>query len=293
MRRRNEVLVGLLTTAGLAILIMGTLWLVRGGLQRGYPVYARFEWGAGLKQGQPVLFSGVNVGYVDRVDLLDNGGLVTTLRIYKSQHVPIGTTASIVPNGIFGDVAIALRAAAPTSERLSPGDTIPSAPGGTSLSNVVSRVDSVAQNLVRLTAALHREVVDERSIAELRTTTRAAREMFEGIERAVVAQSAELTRTNESLRRAAGGIDSAQIDSVVRGFRDATDNLNRLMDDLRATGSQLDSALAKVNSGEGTLGKLFTDPNLYAEARALVRQMDSLLVDIKANPRKYIRFSVF
>ena len=48
MKRRDEVLVGLLLTAGLIVAILGTIWLSRGGLNSGYPLYARFDWGAGL-----------------------------------------------------------------------------------------------------------------------------------------------------------------------------------------------------------------------------------------------------
>lgn len=293
MRRRNEVLVGLLTLVAVAVLVTGTLWLVRGGLQRGYPVYVRFEWGAGLKQGQPVLFSGVNVGYVDRVDLLDDGGLVTTLRIYKDQHVPYGSSATIVPNGIFGDVAIALRAEAPTPRRLAPGDTIPSLPGASSLSDVVSRVDSVAQNLVRLTAALQKEIVDERAIAELRATVASANTMFRTLERTVAEQSADLLQTQQTLRRVVNSVDSAQVDSTIRGIRAASTDVTRLMNDLRATTGRMESVITRLESGNGTASKLLNDPALYDDFRALVQQADSLLADIKANPRKYIRFSVF
>ena len=54
MKRRDEVLVGVLMTVGLAIAIIGTIWLSRGGISQGYPLYARFGWGSGLKQGQQV-----------------------------------------------------------------------------------------------------------------------------------------------------------------------------------------------------------------------------------------------
>ena len=69
MKKRDEVLVGLLLIATIAIAVVGSLWLARGGLSKGYPLYAKFPWGAGLKQGQPVWLVGVSVGYVDNVDL--------------------------------------------------------------------------------------------------------------------------------------------------------------------------------------------------------------------------------
>ena len=62
MKKRDEVLVGLVITVAVIVVVLGSLWLARGGLSKGYPLYVKFPWGAGLKQGQPVLLVGVNVG---------------------------------------------------------------------------------------------------------------------------------------------------------------------------------------------------------------------------------------
>src|SRR5215468_12742360 len=108
MKRRDEVSVGILITIAIIVLVLGTLWLVRGRLQPGYPLYTRFEWGQNLKQGQPVLLAGVSVGYVGDVRLERNGYLDVMLRINNEYTIPKGSTASVKPVGIFGDVAVAL-----------------------------------------------------------------------------------------------------------------------------------------------------------------------------------------
>ena len=64
MKRRDEVTVGILITISVIVLVLGTLWLARGGLKSGYPLYSRFAWGQNLKQGQPVLLAGVSVGLI-------------------------------------------------------------------------------------------------------------------------------------------------------------------------------------------------------------------------------------
>jgi ABC-type transporter Mla subunit MlaD len=69
MKRRDEVLVGVFLSAAVAIALLGTLWLVRGGLSSGYPLYTKFAWGQNLKPGQQVLLAGVNVGAVSDVKL--------------------------------------------------------------------------------------------------------------------------------------------------------------------------------------------------------------------------------
>ena len=73
MKRRDEVSVGILITVGIIVLVLGTLWLVRGRLKPGYQLYTRFEWGQNLKQGQPVQLAGVSVGYIGDVNLGRSG----------------------------------------------------------------------------------------------------------------------------------------------------------------------------------------------------------------------------
>src|SRR6476469_1255282 len=107
MRRSNEVSVGILITVSVVVLVLGTLWLVRGGLKSGYPLYTRFAWGQNLKQGQPVLLAGVTVGYV-------------------------------------GDVAVALTLPVPPPETdYAPGDTVPSGTPAADVDQIMSRVDSI------------------------------------------------------------------------------------------------------------------------------------------------------
>jgi phospholipid/cholesterol/gamma-HCH transport system substrate-binding protein len=293
MKRRDEVVVGLFTTAALAVLVMAMLWLARGGLSRGYPLYAKFAWGAGLRQGQPVLFSGVNIGFVDKVELLQDGGLVTTIRIYKTQKVPAGSRARIEANGLFGDMLIALRAERPTGKYLNVGDTIPSDPGGAQMGEVMSSVDSVGSNLEKLTASLSAEFVDKGGFAEIRETIAEAQTVLRTLNGVVREQSAMLTETQRAVQRTARMIDSSQVDSTFRALQGAAGSASRLADDLRTTNARLTAVLAKLESGEGTAGRLLNDPGLYDEVRSLVRRVDTLTVEFKANPRRFIKLSIF
>jgi len=136
-KKRDEVLVGLVIAVAVIVTVLGSLWLARGGLSKGYPLYAKFPWGAGLKQGQPVLLVGVNVGYVDEVDLHQDGILVTTLRIQKAYKVPVTSTAAVVPNGIFGDMAIAVTPSRPDTRSFKAGDTVPVGPSSPGIAELI------------------------------------------------------------------------------------------------------------------------------------------------------------
>src|SRR5687768_3961900 len=110
MKRRNEVLVGILLTVAIAVGVLGTIWLVRGGFRSGYPLYSVFAWGENLKVGQPVRLAGVQIGYVGDVAISDDGRLYVVLQIDEGRRVPSNAKAIVEPVGIFGDAQIALRA---------------------------------------------------------------------------------------------------------------------------------------------------------------------------------------
>src|ERR671933_3071914 len=95
MRGRNEVLVGALVIVALVIGIFGTIWLVRGGLSSGYPLYSVFRWGANLRVGQPVRLAGVQVGYVGDVELRDDGTLLVDMKIDNARRVPRNARAVV------------------------------------------------------------------------------------------------------------------------------------------------------------------------------------------------------
>ncbi|MEA3245649.1 MAG: MlaD family protein [Gemmatimonadota bacterium] len=293
MKRRDEVLVGIFATVALVLGFIGALWLARGGLAPGYPLYAKFVWGAGLKQGQPVLLAGVNVGYVDNVALQRDGMLVVTLRVRNEYKVPMGTRATIEPNGFFGDMLVALKPSLPSPDNFAVGDTIPPGRASPSVGDVLTRIDTLAGHLTALTGALRKQLVDENGLAEIRTTIQRASSMFAAIEKAAAEQNEELKKTEASLRRVASAVDSAQIDSTLRSLRGAGLAVDSLTRAFRATSSRVDALLDKTTSGGGTAAKLLNDPGAYTDLRSLMQRMDSLLTEFQKNPRKFIKLSIF
>ena len=152
MKRRDEVLVGLLLIAAVTVGVAGTVWLARGGLSSGYEMYVRFPWGAGLKNGQPVLLAGVNIGFVKSVKLDPNGTLVVTLAINEEYQVPEGTTAAVAPNGIFGDQLIALQPQQAVTTYMAQGDTIPTGKGTPTTGDLLTKGDSIAKDVEALSS---------------------------------------------------------------------------------------------------------------------------------------------
>ena len=246
MKHRDNVLVGLVITVAMAILLIGTVYLVRGGLQTGYPLYARFPWGSGIKQGQTVFLTGVDIGFVGNVTLVPDGTLVVTMRIKSQYHVPQGTTATIEPNGIFGDVDVALRAVHPNSTPIPVGDTVPTGRPGVNLADLLARVDTASGHLSDVARTVQVELVQGGGIADLRMTLENANKLVLQLSQIAAQQSKELSTSMHSLNRAVSAIDSATVDSTLKNLKTTSANMASLSHNLEHTTTQLE-----WDSGEG------------------------------------------
>jgi len=300
MKRRDEVLVGIFLTVAVAIALLGTLWLVRGGLSSGYPLYARFAWGQNLKPGQPVLLAGVNVGAVADVTLRDDGFLDVVLRVNDDVKVPKNSVASVKPVGIFGDAAIALTPKGPSPVSYSPGDTVPVGPADTDIQAIMNRVDSIGATVQVMTKAINADLVASGGIKDMRRSLANAAQLTQSAARlslqlnAIAAeQNRNLTATMASLRRAVSAVDSAKIDSTMKNFQTSSATLTKIAANLDSTSRHANNIIAGLERGEGTAGKLLKDTLLYRDLRGLVTQADSVMADLKANPKKYINLRIF
>ena len=293
MRRRDEVLVGGFTTIAIIVLALASIWLVRGGLNRGYLLHSKFAWGAGIKRSAPVWLVGVTVGTVDQVDLDPRGTLVVTYRIQREYKVPLGSVATIVPNGFFGDMAVALTPPAPNPESYEPGDTVPVGIPSAGLQALLQRADTLSGTVSIMMQALKTQFVDSGGIAEMRKTAVALNRTLATFNQVAATQSREIQATLVAVRKSLGAVDSARVDSTVRALQQSANNFQVLTTELQTASTRFNSLLTKVESGDGTMAKLINDPGLYNDIRRIATRVDSLMLDLMANPRKYLKFSVF
>jgi len=304
MKRRDEVTVGAFITVAVIVLILGTLWLARGGLKSGYPLYTRFQWGQNLKQGQPVLLAGVTIGYVGDVKLRP-GYLDVMLSVDDQYKIPKGSSATVKAVGIFGDVAVALTPPTPMpAASYSPGDTVPPGPPSADINEIMDRADSIARTVSVLMNAMQKQVVEAGTLNDIHKTIASTAALSAQLQQMLAEQNRNATRTMNAFADAATNIsasadrvsrlaDSAQISASLVNIRQATENTARLTANLDSTNMAIRTLLAQIQNGNGTLGKLASDSMLYSDMRHLLQRADSLLADIKANPRKYINLKIF
>jgi phospholipid/cholesterol/gamma-HCH transport system substrate-binding protein len=300
MKRSNEVLVGLLLLLGGAIAVLGSIWLVRGSLARGYPLYARFPWGAGLKPGQPVLLAGVTAGSIADVTYDPKGTVQVTLRISKGFRVPQGSVASSIPVGFFGDRAIAIEPPKNVSEYIPEGDSLIVSKASATTDEVISTADSITKDIRGITLPLRQQLSDSGGVQDIREILRSTSALTVQLNSVIAAQNAQLTlamasvnRSLKALERTTSALDSMRVDSLSRNAGRATANVAAITDSLRQTMQSLNATMARLERGDGTAGKLLTDSLLYNDVRRLVTRLDSVTADFKRDPRKYIKFSVF
>lgn len=293
MKRRDEVSVGALFIVTLVLGLGGTLWIARGGLSRGYEMFAKFPWGAGLKVGQPVLLAGVNIGFVSDVDLDPNGTLLVNMSIKKDYRIPINTTATVAANGIFGDQLIALTPLRATTQYMPEKSTIPTGISAPGIADLVAKGDSITKNVNVLTSSLRSEFVDSGGIREIRGLVKDMAKLMTQVANVAAHQDKELTATQAQLRRTVAMIDSAKIDSTLVNIRSASANLNKITRDLDSTRLQVNALINKASSGTGSVALLLNDRKMYDNLLGLSGQLDSLVADIKKNPKKYINLRIF
>lgn len=299
MKRRDEVLVGIFVTLATVVMVIGIIWLTNGGLSSGYPLYAKFSWGQNLKKGHPILLAGQEVGHVADVELKP-GYLDVELAIDNDQEIPRGSTASVIPVGIFGDVAIAFKPPLPLpTTSYSAGDTVPVGAGPPDMSAILARVDTIGTSVARLASAIEKEFVTGGGLRDLRritasmaTTSGQLSTVIANQDRNVTILLADFRRT---MNRFSTMIDSASVDSTVRNLKSVSTNMTRLLTQVDSTNHEMRLLLAKANNGRGSIGMLLNDTTLYTNVRNLIATTDSLLNDFKKDPKKYInvRITVF
>jgi phospholipid/cholesterol/gamma-HCH transport system substrate-binding protein len=295
MKRRDEVSVGIVITIAVVVALMGVLWLARGGLSSGYPLYARFSWGQNLKQGQPVLLAGVNIGYVDNVELRPDGYLDVVMRINNQYHVPKSAKATVRAVGFFGDVAVALtpRLGASLDTSYAVGDTVPAGPPEAGVAEIMTKADSVSGALNKIIHAMQVEVVDAGGLRDLRATIASTSALAAQLQHIAAEQNDHLTATLASFQHVAQSIDTVQVDSTVRNFRASSERVASTAAKLDSAATQLNAFLTKANSNNSSLGLMMSDTTLYRNLRNSLASADSLLADIKAHPGRYISVHIF
>lgn len=289
LRYKREAAVGILLVAATAAFVLLMMWLRGRELRPGRLVHARFDDVAGLKVGDPVRTSGVAIGRVMRI-ALDSSSEVEIVFTVKNGPPPRrDASATIRALDFFGARFVDFLPG--TAAQPLPGDTVLRGSRAADLSEVAAGFADPARDLLGNAS----ELVSPGTTRELRAVLIEARRTLETLGRAGEAPSRELTQALGELRRVFQRMDLVMAENqraagdAMRNVRDLSANLSQATTVLTHTTATIDSLLTRVNAGRGTLGALVNDSTLYQELRRTNSALGDLLVDLKANPGRYIR----
>ncbi len=284
LRYRREAAVGLLIVVGAAVFVFLMMWLRGRSFRQGEMVDVTFDDVAGLKVGDPVRTSGVTVGSVKSIELRGPGNVRVSFDVRHGPPPRVDAGAQIKSADLFGARII----------EYTPGVATAPLPDDSVIRG--TRLQDVSEMAVGMSAQA-RVLLDNsvQATRELRAAMVEARALLGTLNAGASANSRELQGALENLRMVLHRMDLMVADNApnartaVTNMREASANLDRLTRNLASTTATLDTLATRIASGRGAIGQLMNDTSLVNELRATNRAMQELLVDLKANPGRYIR----
>jgi phospholipid/cholesterol/gamma-HCH transport system substrate-binding protein len=290
---KQEVTVGALVILAIGLFIVGTTWLSGRSVGGDPDDYwkIQFPQAGNLKASSPVRISGVAVGRVENITLVDVGRVLVSVSLPERIVPKTDAKASIVAVGFVGDAAVEFDPGqapqALSRDRIIIGYQ---ASGLTDLAQTLGdRADTV---LLGAQAIVNQKTADElyATMNALQGTLRAAQRTMEVYGNPNRGPTAELTRSLATLQTLSARLDSTLAHPALARTLERADtltgNLAAMTSQLTSTGARLDTLLLRVNQGEGTIGKFATDSGLYRDMRELSQSMKRLVDELAKNPGK-------
>ncbi|HET7252102.1 MAG TPA: MlaD family protein [Gemmatimonadales bacterium] len=296
MTYKQEMGVGALVLAGLVLFVVGMFWFSgRSISHKGVLARVVFTNVAGLKEGDPVLISGVKVGRVSKVSLERVGKVMVTLELSGDPRVrPRASAAAVVSSvDLFGAKMIDYSPGAETDSFLPPASVI-TGTKSQELSDIASGVATNANELIGNAKGLVSAQLSEDIHNTMIATQRGMAALTAATNGPLVSQSTKaLSELEHVMARFDTLLANANVQKTGMRVDTLTANLARLTSQLANSTASLDTLLGKISRGQGTLGKMATDTVMYADIHKTLDALSSLLNDLRERPGRYLTVKVF
>ena len=294
MKLTKEIKIALVAIVGILVMYFGINFLKGMNLfSTNNTYYMTFDDIQGLGASTPIYADGYKVGTVDGLeyDYKENGPIKVKVDINKDLRIPQGSKAEIVKD-LMGNLQVNLLLANNPRERVEPGGIIPGAVNGGMMdkaANLVPVVEKMLPKLDSILSSVNALLADPALAASLHN---------------VETITSNLTVSTRELNTLMAGLNK-QVPGMIGKANGVLDNTNRLTANLASLDVQgtlnkvnqtLESAhqfTEKLNSNQGSLGLLMNDTKLYDNLTSTMGHADSLVIDLKAHPKRYVHFSVF
>ena len=315
MNVSKETKVGIVAALSITLLILGYNYMKGEDLftrsNTFYAVYAEID---GLTPSNPVTINGYKVGQVKKILIADGNleRIIVQMEIETNINVTQNTIARIYNADLFGakGIELVLDKQSPVAEE---NDTLRSEiemsigkSMGTILNPVKAKTEQLLVTLDSVLASVD-DVLNDETQNNLRSGFKSLAETLENFRKTSVKLDGLVNAESQRLDQI-----MAHVESITRNLRDnntvltrSLKNINQITDSLAASNLKstienanqalagVDSVMRKINRGEGSLGLLVNDKKLYENLAASSKDLDALLIDLKAHPKRYVHFSVF
>ncbi|MFA6726784.1 MAG: MlaD family protein [Prevotella sp.] len=297
----KEVKIALVAIGGIVVLFFGIKFLKGMNLfSDDDTYYMTFQNIAGLGTAAPIYADGYKIGTVKGIEYnyAGKGPIRVKAGLKKGMRIPKGSKAEIQKD-IMGNMQVDILMANNPVERLEPGQVIPGIMDAGVIGKVQEMVPSIEKMVPKIDSILIglNTLVANPALAKSLDNIQVITSNLVLSSRQLNVLLAELNQQVPGMMQKADGmLDNAN--GVMINSRKFTGNLASLdiqktMNQVNATLDQVHQLSEKLNSEKGTLGKLMNDPTLYDNMNTTMRSADSLLVNLKAHPKRYVHFSLF
>ncbi len=290
----KEIKIALVTILGIVVLFFGMNFLKGLNLfSTSNEYFIEFQDISGLSSSSPIYADGYKVGTVKGIiyDYSNEQPTRVQIDIDKQMRIPEGSTAEI-ESDMMGNVKVNLLLANNPRQRIEPGGTIKGVASigivgqvaglMPDIEKMLPKLDSImaSLNLILGDPSIRQSLHNIQDItADLTTSTKQLNTLMGTLNANAPKLLAKANGTLDNTERLTGNLASVDIASTMRNVDETLANVKSLT--------------AKLNSNEGSLGLLMNDPSLYNNLTSTMSSADSLLIDLRQHPKRYVHFSLF
>lgn len=290
----KEVKIALVAIAGVVVLFFGMNFLKGLNIfssEDNY--YVQFSDITGLSSSSPVYADGFKVGVVKDIiyDYTHTEGSKVLIGVDKQLRIPQGSSAEIVSD-MLGNVKVNLLLANNPREKVAPGGLIKGMINDGAMGKLQDMVPAVEKMLPKLDSimtslnailadpAIRQSLHNVQAITDnLTTSTAQLNTLMAGLNKNVPGMMAKANNVLDNTETLTANLAAVDVASTMRQVDQTIANVQQLT--------------AKLNSKDGSLGLLMNDTQLYDNLNSTMRNADSLVIDLRQHPKRYVHFSVF
>ena len=307
--------IGIVLVISFMVLIWGINFLKGRDIFRTEKVYiARYKNVAGLEPSTVVQLNGLKIGYVREVYFAEDlsGDLIVKIAVFNKFPLPMGTFAEIASNDLLGSKIVKLNLGK-SSKFYQHNDTIKSkiesdiksqvaeqiAPIKAKAERLIVSLDSIVSGVTLLLNSDTRQSISK-SIEQISLTMENLAKISGDLSVVVNDQKHNLSASISNMKEMTDQFnkDSKDLGNIIHNFSAISDSIKpaeikSTLNHLDKTVAGLETLLTNVNEAKGSLGMMIKDSILYNQLAESSNNLNQLLIDLKKNPHRYLKFSAF